>query len=325
MDFPLISVIVPVYRVEQYLDVCVESIVRQTYHNLEIILVEDGSPDSCPAMCDAWARRDPRIRVVHKKNGGLSSARNAGLDVAQGEYIGFVDSDDYINENMYEILWSALSNSQKKMACCLSSRVYDDGGEQRLPDSAEKTVLNVEETLDAIFFGKAGTAVWRKLYARSVYEGIRFPEGETNEDYPLIVPTAVAADGMVFVKLPLYYYRVREGSITNVGYLTDARSNLVNRHLQEIKEQLREYGLDAAKSYGFFAAKNAYNIAITMEKNKEQLSPETRRSLGEYRKIMRQYLWNYAGCAYSTAKDKILYLLVLMQLLRPIYKLLNKK
>ena len=101
---PKISVIVPVYKVEKYLDRCVESIVNQTYKNLEIILVDDGSPDNCPVMCDEWAEKDERIRVIHKENGGLADARNAGMNIATGDYIGFVDSDDWIEPNMYEVL-----------------------------------------------------------------------------------------------------------------------------------------------------------------------------------------------------------------------------
>lgn len=105
---PLISVIVPIYKVEQYLNRCVQSIVDQTYKNLEIILVDDGSPDNSPAMCDAWAEKDDRVQVVHKKNGGVSSARNAGLDAANGAYIGFVDGDDYIEPDMYAQLLQAI-------------------------------------------------------------------------------------------------------------------------------------------------------------------------------------------------------------------------
>ena len=104
MNEPLVSVIVPVYKVEKYLDKCVESIVGQTYKNLEIILVDDGSPDNCPAMCDKWADRDSRIKVIHKQNGGVSSARNAGIDAVQGEFIGFVDSDDWLEPDMYDCL-----------------------------------------------------------------------------------------------------------------------------------------------------------------------------------------------------------------------------
>ena len=104
MKGPLISVIVPVYKVEQYLDRCLQSIVNQTYKNLEIILVDDGSPDNCPQICDEWAKRDKRIKVIHTQNRGVSTARNIGIDVANGQYIGFVDSDDWIEEDMYEFL-----------------------------------------------------------------------------------------------------------------------------------------------------------------------------------------------------------------------------
>ena len=107
----LISVIVPVYKVEKYLNKCVQSIIQQTYTNLEIILVDDGSPDNCPQMCDEWAKKDSRIVVIHKKNGGLSDARNAGIAVAKGKYIGFVDSDDYIESTMYEDLYLAISKT----------------------------------------------------------------------------------------------------------------------------------------------------------------------------------------------------------------------
>lgn len=325
MSLPLISVIVPVYGVEQFLDTCVRSIVEQTYRNLEIILVDDGSPDRCPEMCDAWKARDSRIRVVHKQNGGLSSARNAGLDVAQGDYIGFVDSDDYIHERMYELLWDALRSAGKGMACCLSSRVSGDGKQPTVTDTPKKTILGVQETLNAIFYGEAGTSVWRKLYAKPVFDGIRFPEGENNEDYPLIVPTALAAGGMVFVAQSLYCYRVREGSITNVGYLTEGKSDLVNRHLQHMNEQLQAAALPVEKSYGFFAAKNAYYIAITMEKNRDRLSPKVQESLARYRKTMGRYLLHYVGSKHSPLKEKLLFLLVLTGLLSPLYRLLNRK
>ena len=115
---PKISVIVPVYETEGLLDRCVESIVGQTYKNLEIILVDDGSPDNCPAMCDEWAEKDSRIRVIHKENGGVSSARNAALDIATGDYIGFVDSDDWIEPEMYSSLIQKISESGKNIALC---------------------------------------------------------------------------------------------------------------------------------------------------------------------------------------------------------------
>ena len=115
---PLISVIVPVYKAEKYLDKCVQSIVNQTYKNLEIILVDDGSPDNCPEMCDEWAKKDSRIKVIHKENGGVSSARNAGLDNSFGDYIGFVDSDDFIENDFYECLYDNLVENGADISFC---------------------------------------------------------------------------------------------------------------------------------------------------------------------------------------------------------------
>ena len=127
MEKPLISIIVPVYQMEAYLDECVQSMINQTYQNLEIILVDDGSKDQSPAICDAWAEKDSRIKVIHKPNGGASSARNAGLDIATGDYIGFMDSDDIIAEDMYEILLEALKSSNVGIAACSPQITSEDG------------------------------------------------------------------------------------------------------------------------------------------------------------------------------------------------------
>lgn len=137
----LVSVIVPVYKVEPYLDRCVASILAQTYPNLEVILVDDGSPDNCPALCDAWAQRDARIRVIHKKNGGLSDARNVGLDAASGAYISFVDSDDYIAENFIETLYDLLHEYHTDISAVHWKLVYADGPEVPAPLSSRNVTL----------------------------------------------------------------------------------------------------------------------------------------------------------------------------------------
>ena len=118
MIMPKISVIIPVYGVELYLDKCIESVVNQTYRNLEIILVDDGSPDRCPTICDEWAELDNRNKVIHKKNGGLSDARNAGIRIASGELIGFVDSDDWISEGMYQLLYENMIENNSDISAC---------------------------------------------------------------------------------------------------------------------------------------------------------------------------------------------------------------
>lgn len=137
----LVSVIVPVYKVEPYLDRCVASILAQTYPNLEVILVDDGSPDNCPALCDAWAQRDARIRVIHKKNGGLSDARNVGLDAASGAYISFVDSDDYIAENFIETLYDLLHEYHTDISAVHWKLVYADAPEVPAPLSSRNVTL----------------------------------------------------------------------------------------------------------------------------------------------------------------------------------------
>lgn len=122
-----LSIIVPVYKVEQYLDKCVESILAQTFTDYEIILVDDGSPDNCGQMCREWERRDGRIRTIHKENGGLSDARNAGIDIAKGDYIGFVDSDDYIKPDMFEVLVANLERNNADISMCGYMDVYANG------------------------------------------------------------------------------------------------------------------------------------------------------------------------------------------------------
>lgn len=315
----LISVIVPVYKVESYLDACVESIVGQTYHNLEIILVDDGSPDRCPAMCDAWAEKDERIRVIHKENGGAATARNAGLEIARGEYIGFVDSDDMIRPDMYEILLNALHGSQKKIAYC------DKGWNPELPyqrESSQCRELGVEETVKDIFAGRVGTALWRRLYCRSVWEKLRLPEGEINEDFPVLIPAVVAADGMVDVGEKLYFYRDTPGSVTATYWKNNTR--IVLKNLRRMYTQLEECGLNCLPQFRDFAIRSVYYGGLALDKHLEELSEIGRQDHQKHLRLMRK-MWIHAmfGNALKL-KDKILYSLVVAHLLRPIYKMIGK-
>ena len=165
---PLLSIIVPVYDVERYLPKCIDSILAQTFTDFELILVEDGSPDGCPALCDAAAARDARIRVLHQKNGGLSAARNAGLDVARGEWIGFVDSDDYIAPEMYEALYQAVQSTGADLALCDYAAV-DEAGAPCLPPytGLAQRIFTGRELLKRATNTMAQPA-WNKLYRRQV-------------------------------------------------------------------------------------------------------------------------------------------------------------
>lgn len=325
MADPLISIIVPVYKVEAFLDECIESIVNQTIKDIEIILVDDGSPDRCPQMCDAWVQKDPRIRVIHKKNAGASSARNAGLNAAKGRYIGFVDSDDYIAKNMYEELLGGIQSSDKGMACCGAVVVSEDGKVLYNRGVPVQRIMSVDRALDSVFYLEAEVSVWSKLYHREVFERLRFPEGETNEDFPVMVPSVVMAQGMVHVQQCLYYYRQRSGSITKTGTIPEEKSLLVYKNLHKIKDQLTENGIAPGRSYGFFSAQYSFYHALVVEKAYLHLSDKVKQDNLKYRRIMWKYLPVYLFARHSTLKDKILYLLVLSHLLRPVYRVFYRK
>ena len=215
-QIPEISVIVPVYKVEPYLDRCVQSILRQTFRAFELILVDDGSPDGCPAMCDAWAKQDRRIRVLHKENGGLSSARNAGLAVATGRYISFVDSDDWIEPQMLEYLWNLLqAHPEAQIAQCEAIISKDQTPAQAQPQE-EIAVFDQTGMLDYFFriHGEASnTAVWNKLYARDILQGFSFVL-TLNEDVEASYEFFQRASYMVVSNQKLYHYFVNNTGIT---------------------------------------------------------------------------------------------------------------
>lgn len=210
-----ISVIIPIYKVEAYLEKCVISVRHQSYQNLEIILVDDGSPDGCGELCDRFAEEDPRIRVLHKENGGLSDARNKGLDIATGEYILFVDSDDFIHPQMVEILYRNLQAAEADISVCGFLSV-EEGEEVSLALSGEsKTeVFEGEEVMHCLQHRNLLTVVaWNKLYKRSLFAELRYPKGKLHEDEFLIHHLLHQCKRIVYTDGKLYYYLQRSGSI----------------------------------------------------------------------------------------------------------------
>lgn len=210
---PLISVIVPIYNVEPYLRQCIDSILAQTYRNLEIILVDDGSPDDCPAICNEYAKIDSRIKVIHKKNGGLSDARNAGLDIAIGEYIGFVDSDDWIMPDMFEYLLQGILGYKAEISYCGFINVH----ETWLDYQNEQTdkVYTTETALNELFFDRLKNFAWNKLYKAELWKKVRFPAGRNFEDILTMYKLFEQAKRIAILKEPKYYYRIRNNGITN--------------------------------------------------------------------------------------------------------------
>ena len=210
---PLLSIIVPVYKVESYLQKCIDSILAQTLTDFELILVEDGSPDGCPALCDAAAAKDARVRVLHQKNGGLSAARNAGLDVARGEWIGFVDSDDYIAPEMYETLYKAVQSTGADLALCDYVKVDETGALcTQTHVAVPQKSLTGRELLQKAYWTTVQIA-WNKLYRRSLFAQLRYPVGKLNEDFFVIPEICLNTQRAVVVPEVLYYYVQRSDSI----------------------------------------------------------------------------------------------------------------
>ena len=212
---PAISIIVPVYKAERFLNECIDSILAQTFPDFELILVDDGSPDSCPALCDAAAAKDKRIRVIHKKNGGQSTARNAGLDAARGEWIAFVDSDDTITPDYCAKLYAAVQQTGAQIAACNYRQVDESGQplkEQYLHVRAE--VLDQKEALEHCTL-LPYMVVWNKLFHAAIFETLRFRENLIYEDTILMAQAIERTEKVVNIPDQMYLYRKVRGSTMN--------------------------------------------------------------------------------------------------------------
>ena len=215
----LISVIVPVYKVEDYLDRCVKSIVNQTYTNLEIILVDDGSPDNCPKMCDEWGKRDSRIKVFHKENGGLSSARNFGINKANGDFITFIDSDDYVSTEMISKLLANMKDGVD-IVCC-NYIAFTDNVEPKPKDGGEAIVVSAEEAMEMLLsrrYNNMLVPACMKLFRKALFNEHLFQEGKIHEDELIMHYLIGSSTKVCIIQDQLYYYYTRQGSIVNSGF-----------------------------------------------------------------------------------------------------------
>ncbi|WP_035416120.1 glycosyltransferase [Bacillus sp. MB2021] len=247
-----ISVIVPIYNVENYLDMCIKSILNQTYSNLEIILVDDGSPDNCGSICEKYASKDDRIKVIHKKNGGLSDARNVGVLAATGDFISFIDADDYIDLKFYEIMMNLMINNNVDIVQCDYEMVYEnkfDVIEQMDANYKELIYVKEFEILNNLYNENYGrtVVVWNKLYKRWIFEELNFPIGKHHEDELTTYKVLHRAKRFLITDRKLYYYVQRENSImgNNFNYkrldIIDAYYNQIHffaeNNLIELKEK----------------------------------------------------------------------------------------
>lgn len=272
----VISVIVPIYNVEDFLDECICSIVNQTYHNLQIILVDDGSKDNCGKICEKWAEKDKRIKVLHKNNGGLSDARNAGLVYATGDYIAFVDSDDWIDPNMYEIMLSVLKRESADIVAC---GIVDTYSEKEIIHSSPYDAGSSEKFLKLIYQDTVfPVASWNKLYRKELWKDFKFPKGKICEDAFTTYLLVDRASRIVQIPDVLYHYRIRKNSIMTLKFRA-ARMNEEEAWRKNYLYMRNHYPDIAILAYDFYLQK--VNILFHM------ISPE------QYDEFQKEYKYLY--------------------------------
>ena len=318
---PLISVIVPVYKVEEYLGRCVDSLLAQTYDNLEIILVDDGSPDGCGAICDDYARRDARVRVTHKENGGLSSARNAGIDVARGDYLGFVDSDDWVAAQTYEWLLGMALEENVKLVCAGRYDVSSWTGEQKpglCPPRRE--VISGEELAKRIFlWDNVDSAAWDKLYHRSLFRQIRYPLGVVSEDLPTTYRIALDAGKVGMLDKPVYYYFHRDGSITTAAF--NPKALQPSGHTKQILEHVRREYPGLSEYAASFHVSHLGYVCMTMELAGKEVLDQYAEAYRQKRKELRSFLPFLLKSPLIKKKDRLTWITICCGCYGPLRKL----
>lgn len=320
---PCISVIVPVYNVAPYLSRCVDSILAQTWKTLEIILVDDGSRDDSGRICDEYAKKDGRIQVIHKENGGLSSARNAGLDVATGAYVGFVDSDDWIEPDTYETMLRLMQTYDAQMSCAGRYDVAEETLTKSVGLCPEKEAcISGEELAGKIFlWDHCDSSACDKLYCRELFEGIRYPEGRVCEDVPVTYRVALKAKRVVMCDKPLYNYFHRCGSISLGAAITEKTFHY-SENTAGIYQDIQENYPNLLPQAKYLRVRSLYHILVMLS----QMDKETRKQYANvYRKLRRELSkhWRFLlTCPWLSTQERItdiLLVLGLYRILRPLF------
>lgn len=276
MNLPLVSVIVPVYKVEAYLERCLDSIVGQTYSHLDIILVDDGSPDNCGAICDRYASVDSRIQVIHVQNGGVAKARNAALDRARGEYLLFVDSDDYIAAELVEDVVRATDNGEADIV------IYDYFIVERDGVRAEKSPLlpgmSREEIQELILLDRYPSYLWNKFFRASLFDGVRMTSLRAFEDLMIMPQLFLKAEKIVYLPKPYYFYNhINDVSLTssvNTDNKLNARSKYGLFRAWEEHERVAQQFCQKAVAYSETRAMNSAIGGLVANAFKPVLSEE---------------------------------------------------
>ena len=279
----LVSIIVPVYKVEQYLKRCMDSVLNQTYKNIEVILVNDGSPDNCPALCDEYAKIDSRVRVIHKENGGLSSARNVALDSVKGDYIFFVDSDDWLALDTLEVLNEYLEEDYDMISF---QRTYLT--EEKVVEKGEKNPkdMDVSQYIDVSFLGRYDFFVTTKIFKAEVFNNIRFLEGRNYEDLEIMHRLFLNMKKVVGLDYFLYYYwKGNEGAITNTITMKNIKDHYLsaNEIYQACKKYLEDRGKDSSNIVAWYKVEMAqlYIDYLKSTDKDEELFSKIKREISE--------------------------------------------
>lgn len=292
----LVSVIVPVYNVEKCLSRCVNSLLNQTYHNLEIILVDDGSPDNCGKICDNYAARDSRVRVIHKKNGGLSDARNAAIPLVQGVYISFVDSDDWVSERYIEHLYEAIKKDNSDLAFSWFTNVFE-GQEQDVSkycvpeknDVENYSLLNSHDCLKKMFYQNGvECCAWGKLYKKEIISDLRYPIGKLYEDIPVTYESIKRAKKIAVISNVDYFYLQRAASIQYQKF--DLRKLDGIKHCRDMMEAVKKDYQDLGPAAECRYLSTVCNIFFQI--NEKKYEKEKRKLWREIKKYRKSVLTN---------------------------------
>lgn len=299
----IVSIVVPVYNVEKYLRRCVDSLIRQTYKNVEIILVDDGSTDGCTKICDDYAKLDNRIKVLHKKNGGLSDARNAGLTVASGDYVSFVDSDDWVHEDFIKILVNMTEETGADISVCSYKKIYSDSNVSNenkcVAELCKPILFNPVEAIRDIFSAdtKLWITTWNKLYKKSLFtkNKIVFPVGKIHEDNFTTYKLFFYAERIAFIDVPLYYYFQRTDSI--MGRPFDTRRLVIFEALKETERFIVDNNLlvkNEFENYKYLNMLTILDALLCSDMNKTEKSTLIKNIKNDINSNMKNILDNRA-------------------------------
>lgn len=318
----MISVIVPVYNVEKYLARCVDSILAQTYGNLEVILVDDGAMDSSGKICDEYAAKDGRIQVIHKANGGLSSARNAGIDAAKGEYLAFVDSDDWIEPDTYAHMLNLIYKYDVKLVCAGRFDVDGATGEKTVGLCPQKEeVITAEELVGRIFlWDNCDSSACDKLYHRSLFAKYRYPVGKVCEDVPVTYKIILGTDRAALCDKPIYNYYHRPDSITTASI--SEKTFHYSQHTAEIYPFIRDNYPGIEPQACFLRVRSLYHLLLTLEQAGEKVRREYAQEIRAARKALRKHTGVILRSPYFGTQERITNLLLVLGIyryLRPLF------